>query len=64
MTKPIFPHEIRSFAGMHELVELALDLRWSWNHGADDIWRRLASELSRDLRATRGTSSKPWGPKG
>ena len=36
MTKPIYPHEIRSFAGMDELVELALDLRWSWDHGADE----------------------------
>jgi starch phosphorylase len=45
MTKPIFPHEIRSLAGMDELVELALDLRWSWDHGADDIWRPLAPEL-------------------
>ena len=45
MTKPIFPHEMRSFAGMDELVELALDLRWSWDHGADDIWRPLAPEL-------------------
>ncbi len=45
MTKPIFPHEMRSIAGMDELVELALDLRWSWNHSADDIWRPLAPEL-------------------
>ena len=45
MTKPIYPHELRSFAGMDELVELALDLRWSWDHGADNIWRPLAPEL-------------------
>ncbi len=45
MTKPIFPHETRSFAGMDELIELALDLRWSWDHGADEIWRSLAPEL-------------------
>jgi glycogen phosphorylase len=45
MTKPIFPHEMSSFAGKDELVELALDLRWSWQHGADDIWRPLAPEL-------------------
>ena len=23
------------------LEELALDLRWSWNHGADEVWREL-----------------------
>ncbi len=46
MTKPVFTHdEVRSFTGMEELVELALDLRWSWNHGADDIWRSLDAEL-------------------
>src|SRR5208337_5239143 len=45
MIKPIFPHEMRSFAGMDELVDLALDLRWSWNHGADDLWRPLAPEM-------------------
>ena len=45
MNKPIYPHEMRSFAGMDELVELALDLRWSWDHSADDIWRPLAPEL-------------------
>jgi starch phosphorylase len=45
MTEPIFPHEMRSFAGMDELIELALDLRWSWNHGGDDLWRPLAPEL-------------------
>jgi starch phosphorylase len=36
---------MRSFTGMEELVELALDLRWSWNHGADDIWRSLDPDL-------------------
>jgi starch phosphorylase len=45
MADPIFGYEPRSFAGMDELVELALDLRWSWNHAADDVWRPLAPEL-------------------
>jgi starch phosphorylase len=27
--------------GFDSLAELALDMRWSWNHGADKIWRRL-----------------------
>ncbi|MGO9691398.1 MAG: alpha-glucan family phosphorylase [Syntrophobacteraceae bacterium] len=30
---------------MDELIELALNLRWSWNHGADEIWRPLSPEL-------------------
>ena len=27
--------------GFASLTELALDLRWSWNHAADEIWREL-----------------------
>jgi starch phosphorylase len=27
--------------GYNSLVELALDLRWSWNHGTDVIWNQL-----------------------
>lgn len=27
------------------LNELALDLRWAWNHAADDLWRKLDPEL-------------------
>jgi glycogen phosphorylase len=45
MTEPIFGYEPRKFAGMEELVELALDLRWSWDQSADEIWRPLSPEL-------------------
>ena len=31
--------------GMETLTELALDLRWSWNHAADDLWKQLDSDL-------------------
>ena len=31
--------------GMDALTELALDMHWSWNHAADEIWRRLDAEL-------------------
>src|SRR5208337_5241008 len=27
------------------LTRLALDLSWSWNHSADEIWKRLDPEL-------------------
>ncbi|HLI84901.1 MAG TPA: alpha-glucan family phosphorylase [Bryobacteraceae bacterium] len=27
------------------LVELALNLRWTWNHAADELWNRLDPEL-------------------
>src|SRR5271157_5494836 len=45
MTEPIIAAELRRLAGMDELLELALDLRWFWDQGADEIWRPLAPEL-------------------
>ena len=35
------------------LSELALDLRWSWNHATDELWRRLDPELWR-------STHNPW----
>ena len=32
-------------AGLALLRELALDLRWSWNHASDEVWSQLAPEL-------------------
>ncbi len=32
------PGEVK---GWDSLAELALDLRWSWNHCADEVWREL-----------------------
>src|SRR5580692_8008706 len=41
--------EARSFMDTTQLsaalTELALDLRWAWNHAADDLWRRLDPDL-------------------
>ncbi len=31
----------KGIAGMDSLTELALDLRWSWNHATDKVWRVL-----------------------
>ncbi|MBU1212346.1 MAG: DUF3417 domain-containing protein, partial [Alphaproteobacteria bacterium] len=31
--------------GFDSLAELALDMRSSWSHGADDVWRQLDSDL-------------------
>ena len=28
-------------SGYDTLLDLALDMRWSWNHEADDIWQEL-----------------------
>ena len=34
----LLPTEIEGF---NALAELALDLRWSWNHATDEVWRQL-----------------------
>src|ERR1700687_4607347 len=31
--------------GFDSLAELTLDMRWSWNHAADELWQQLDSEL-------------------
>lgn len=31
--------------GLEALTELALDLRWTWSHGADDLWRMLDKDI-------------------
>ena len=33
-----FPTEVEGF---DSLAELALDVRWSWNHSADEVWKQL-----------------------
>ena len=38
----LLPTEIEGF---DSLAELALDMRWSWNHATDEVWRRLDLEL-------------------
>jgi len=38
----LFPTEIEGFDC---LAELALDLRWSWNHATDEVWRQLDPKL-------------------
>jgi starch phosphorylase len=34
----LLPMEVEGFAA---LAELALDLRWSWDHATDEVWRQL-----------------------
>ncbi|MDH5641061.1 MAG: DUF3417 domain-containing protein, partial [Nitrospira sp.] len=38
----LLPTEIEGF---DSLADLALDLRWSWNHATDHIWRQLDPAL-------------------
>ena len=37
-----FPTEVEGF---DSLAELALDMRWSWNHSADEVWRQIDPPL-------------------
>ena len=39
--------------GFDSLAELALDMRWSWNHATDQVWRRLDPALW-------GLTHNPW----
>jgi starch phosphorylase len=45
MAEPIVSSVPRGLEEFESLVELALDLRWSWNHAADEVWRQLDPEL-------------------
>ncbi|WP_431128317.1 alpha-glucan family phosphorylase [Flagellimonas flava] len=38
----VFHHDIE---GMEILIELALNVRWSWNHATDKVWEKLDPEL-------------------
>ena len=38
----LLPTEIEGF---DSLAELALNLRWSWNHATDEVWRQLDPKL-------------------
>ena len=39
--------------GLEALVELALDLRWTWSHGADKLWQEIEP-------AVWGRTGNPW----
>ena len=51
MSKPLrFIHPLHSLLpteveGFDSLAELALDLRWTWNHATDEVWRQLDPKL-------------------
>src|SRR5271157_3804415 len=45
MSSPAYSNRPSDAATLDALTELALDLRWSFNHSADKLWERLDSEL-------------------
>jgi len=45
VSHPIYSLLPMEVEGFDSLAELALDLRWSWNHATDKVWRQLDPEL-------------------
>ena len=45
LLSPIYSFLPTEVEGFDSLAELALDMRWSWNHYADEVWRQLDPEL-------------------
>jgi starch phosphorylase len=45
VSKPIYSLLPTDVEGFDSLAELALDMRWSWNHWADEVWRELDPAL-------------------
>src|SRR5208337_1941528 len=45
VSHPIYSLLPTEVEGFDSLAELALDMRWSWNHCADEVWRQLDPTL-------------------
>jgi starch phosphorylase len=45
LNDPKAPSDWFKVDGVDALVELALNLHWSWNHAADELWKDLDAEL-------------------
>jgi starch phosphorylase len=45
VSHPIYSFLPSDVEGLESLVELALDMRWSWNHSADEVWKQLDPRL-------------------
>src|SRR5450759_4434045 len=43
--KPVYSLLSSDLDGVDSLAELALDMRWSWDHSADEVWRQLDPAL-------------------
>ena len=52
--RPVYSLLATDLKGFDSLADLALDMRWSWNHAADQVWRQLDPELWE-------LTHNPWG---
>jgi len=53
VSHPIYSLLPTDVAGFDSLAELALDMRWTWNHATDEVWRQLDPKLW-------GITHNPW----
>jgi len=61
ITNPVYALLPADVPGFDSLAELALDMRWSWNHATDDVWRQLDPvlwELTHNPWAVLQTASR------
>src|SRR4030042_4491660 len=54
VSHPIYSLLPTESEGFDSLAELALDMRWSWNHATDTVWRQLDPGLWE-------ITHNPWG---
>jgi len=45
VSHPLYGLLPTDIAGFDSLAELALNMRWSWNHATDNVWRELDPKL-------------------
>ena len=45
VSHPLYRLLSTEIEGFDSLAELALDMRWSWNHATDEVWRQLDPKL-------------------
>jgi starch phosphorylase len=45
VSHPLYHLLPRDIDGFDVLAELALDMRWAWNHASDEVWQRLDPAL-------------------
>ena len=50
LNRPMYGHVPNDIVGFDSLAELALDMRWSWNHATDEVWRQLDPKLWEIIR--------------
>jgi hypothetical protein len=45
LSHPIYSFLPTEVEGFDSLAELALDIRWPWNHATDKVWRQFDPKL-------------------